>query len=68
MAEGINGSINAHCPSVSDSVRVTLPACQRRPPPIRRHALGVAMMLVQYRRNPAFFRERFETTELPVLD
>ena len=30
--------------------------------------LGVAMMLVQYRRNPAFFRERFETTELPVLD
>jgi hypothetical protein len=30
--------------------------------------LGVAMMLVQYRRNPAFFLERFETTELPVLD
>ncbi|WP_424346906.1 APC family permease [Kocuria sp. CH-021] len=30
--------------------------------------LGVAVMLVQYRRNPAFFRERFETTELPVLD
>lgn len=30
--------------------------------------LGVVLMLVQYRRNPAFFRERFETTELPVLD
>ncbi|GGG47613.1 amino acid transporter [Kocuria dechangensis] len=30
--------------------------------------LGVVMMLLQYRRNPSFFRERFETTELPVLD
>jgi hypothetical protein len=30
--------------------------------------LGVVVMLLQYRRNPSFFRERFETTELPVLD
>jgi hypothetical protein len=30
--------------------------------------LGIVVMLVQYRRNPSFFRERFETTELPVLD
>ena len=30
--------------------------------------LGLLVMLLQYRRNPAFFRERFETTELPVLD
>ncbi|CEA07574.1 Putrescine importer PuuP [Arthrobacter saudimassiliensis] len=28
--------------------------------------LGVAAMLVQYRRSPDFFRNRFETTELPV--
>ena len=31
-------------------------------------ALGLVMMAVQYRRNPGFFRERFETTELPVVD
>ncbi|WP_290655231.1 APC family permease [Kocuria sp.] len=30
--------------------------------------LGLLMMFVQYRRNPAFFRQRFETTELPVID
>ncbi|MCD1145206.1 APC family permease [Kocuria sp. LUK] len=30
--------------------------------------LGVVVMVLQHRRNPAFFRERFETTELPVLD
>jgi amino acid transporter len=30
--------------------------------------LGLVVMLLQYRRDPSFFRERFETTELPVLD
>lgn len=30
--------------------------------------LGLVAMLVQYRRNPEFFRRRFETTELPVID
>ncbi|GAA1678208.1 hypothetical protein GCM10009791_26810 [Citricoccus zhacaiensis] len=40
VAEGINGSISAHCSSVRASVRVTRPACQRDQPPIRRHTLG----------------------------
>lgn len=30
--------------------------------------LGFVAMFMQYRRNPGFFRERFETTELLVLD
>ena len=30
--------------------------------------LGVVVMLTQYLRNRSFFRESFETTELPVLD
>lgn len=31
-------------------------------------ALGLVVMVLQYRRNPEFFRRRFETTELPVID
>ncbi|KAA9394314.1 APC family permease [Kocuria coralli] len=31
-------------------------------------ALGFVAMFIQYRRNPDFFRSRFETTELPVID
>ena len=30
--------------------------------------LGVVVMVTQYFRNRSFFQERFETTELPVLD